>query len=114
MKTKNFALTIIVSNRKTNRQIVVADIIRIEARGNDIALHLKVGQPCLDSRTLKGFLKLLNPDLFFLVHRSHIVNRNFIDEWNNGQGGELKLLDGSRIPIAVRGKSKFVKWVKQK
>ncbi|MEL7120031.1 MAG: LytTR family DNA-binding domain-containing protein [Bacteroidota bacterium] len=46
----------------------------------------------LDSRSLKEFENLLNPSVFIRVHRSNIINQNYIKELQSRKNGDYDVL----------------------
>ncbi len=44
---------------------------------------------------------------FIRIHRTHLVNGNFIHYY---QSGKIKLLNGELIDVAKRKKTYFLKW----
>ncbi len=45
---------------------------------------------------------------FFRVHKSHLVNLNFMKKYVKGEGGYLIMQDGSEIEVARRRKTAFL------
>ncbi|MEO8235118.1 MAG: response regulator [Flavobacterium sp.] len=53
------------------------------------------------SRNLKNFEDILcNNPRFVRVHKSHIVNTNFVVAYNKSDGGSIELKDGMHLPIS--------------
>src|SRR5690606_39535082 len=72
---------------------------------------------CLDksvytaTKNIGEFERLLNPNLFYRVHNSFIVNIQYVDKIDKEGGGVCKLKDGREIPIAKRRKIHFYEFI---
>jgi two-component system LytT family response regulator len=86
----------------------VDNIIRCEADLNYTRFILAEGKTFLSSKTLKEYEDLLSVHKNFLrVHRSHLVNLDFVLKFKNE--GYLVLKDQSSIPVSRRKKEDVVK-----
>lgn len=86
--------------------VKLADIIRFEAEGNYTKVYLCTKESVLISRILKEFEDVL-PEFFIRIHKSHIINMNFIKKYSRHQG-MVVMEDGSSIDVAVRKKDTFL------
>jgi hypothetical protein len=87
-----------------------ADIIRIEAMGSYTTVHFVNRKELVASRSLAEFEQVLDDhDHFFKVHKSHLVNLNYITKYRRGEGGSLIMTDGSEVDVARRVKPDFLK-----
>jgi two-component system, LytTR family, response regulator len=77
------------------------DIIRLEAEGNYTRLVLRDGRSFILSRTLSDYNESF-PTQFVRVHRSHIINLNFVGCIKKYSGHEIILTNGTTIPISRR------------
>ena len=104
----------------TNRRIELIDtstIIRIEAISNYSKLFFANNKTLVVAKLLRWFEECLGSDSslpggeergnFLRIHRTHLVNRNFIQYY---QSGKIKLLNGELIDVAKRKKTYFLKW----
>jgi len=89
---------IFVRQRGTIVPIAVEAIVRLEARGDYVAVHLP-GARHLVHVTLQDLLTRLNPHQFVRIHRSHAVNWGHVTALAPEPGGRLvvELRDGVRI-----------------
>ena len=83
-------------------------IVRCEADNNYTTLYMKDKSKHLVSRTLKEFEELLKPYGFFRVHASHLINLDCVAEYIKGEGGQVKLIDGSVVEVSRRKKEEFI------
>lgn len=88
--------------------IVVQNIIRCVAEGNYTSIFFKDGKRIMTTRKIKDFEELLADHQFFRVHRSHLVNLNYIEKYFKGDGGYVVMVDGSSIDVARRKKEDFL------
>jgi two-component system LytT family response regulator len=77
--------------------VKMEDIVRLRGNGNFTDLHLANGQKKMACRFLKHFDEIL-PLPFLRVHKSHIVNLNFVKSYN--KGGYLTLQDENEIEVS--------------
>jgi two-component system, LytTR family, response regulator len=99
--------------KETDRRIVLKDmnavyvvpvtsIVRCEASDNYTTFYLADQEPIIVSRPLKEYDDLLTPLNFLRVHQSHLVNLNYLKQFNKREGGSLTLKDGSEVPVSSR------------
>jgi len=96
----------------TNKGVLVfqqSDIIRLEASGNYTIFSTHKRQQTLASYTLGEFEPRLNPSKFIRVHKSHLVNLDYVVKYTKGDGGTLTLQDGSEIPVSRSRKDEVLK-----
>lgn len=85
-------------------------IIRCRAEGP--YTHFYVGDRKFTSSLNLGQVELkLRKDLFFRIHKSHIVNRNHIVEYQRGEGGLARMSDRFEVPVARSQKEAFLSWL---
>lgn len=92
--------------------IKLSDIVRLESSSNYTTFHLKSEKSLLASKTLKEFDSMLTGYNFNRVHKSHLVNMNYLKRYVQTDGGYLILEDGSRIPVANRKKEQLLQTLK--
>lgn len=88
---------------KTQESVHVVDldqIIRCEADRNYTSFFLKEGKKILVSRTLKDYETLLTGHNFLRVQQSHLINLNYVDRYDKGNGGAVVMKDGSEVPLS--------------
>lgn len=92
--------------------IRLSDIIRLESSSNYTTFFLHNEKNLLASKTLKEFDNMLEGYSFLRIHKSHLVNINFLKKYVQTDGGYLVLEDGSRIPVANRKKEQLMTLLK--
>lgn len=86
--------------------VKMEDIIRLKGNGNFTDLFLQNGAKKMVCRFLKHFTEIL-PFPFMRVHKSHIINMNFVKSYN--KGGYVTMQDDSEIEISSTYKDDFLK-----
>lgn len=86
--------------------VKMEEIVRLKGNGNFTDLYLKDGSKKMVSRFLKHFSEIL-PLPFLRVHKSHIVNTDFIKAYN--KGGYITMEDGSEVEISPTYKEDFLR-----
>ncbi len=88
--------------------VSVQDIMYCKADGNYTHVFMQNGKKFLLSKTIKNFSESLHSDLFLRVHKSFIVNTNFIEEYTRGDGGELLMTNKQKIPVSRTHKEELL------
>ncbi len=86
--------------------VKMEEIIRLRGNGNFTDIYLQNGQKKMVCRFLKHFTEIL-PLPFLRVHKSHMINLNFVKSYN--KGGFLTLNDLSEIEVSPTYKDDFLK-----
>ncbi|MCB0488198.1 MAG: LytTR family DNA-binding domain-containing protein [Cyclobacteriaceae bacterium] len=93
--------------------VAVKDILRCESDNTYTTFHLTNGKNIIVSRTLKECEQLLSDHRFCRVHNSHLVNLGYVTEYIRGEGGQVKLTDGTFIDVSRRKKEEFLLQLKR-
>lgn len=97
---------------KTQESVYVVElheIIRCEADRNYTSFFLSSGKKILVSKTLKEYETLLSTHNFLRVQQSHLVNLDFVDRYDKGNGGSVVMKDGSEVPLSPAKREVFFK-----
>lgn len=92
--------------------VEVREVIRCESDNTYTTFYLKDKRKILVSRTLKEVETMLESYGFFRVHNSHLINLDEVIEYLKGEGGQVKLSDGSTVDVSRRRKEEFLERVK--
>lgn len=84
------------------------EIIRLASDGNYTTFHLKNKSSIIVSKPIRDYESLLEPLGFFRVHQSHIINLDYVERYNKGEGGSVVMEDGTEIEVARRRKEAFL------
>lgn len=118
---KNLSDTLV--NNKKNNQVVISHtkglkvveddtIMYLDASGNCTTIYFSDGTRYLDTRTLKIYESVLDPDKFFRIHKSHIINLKYLKEFISEDGFFVLLKNDVKMPVARNRASDFVKYMK--
>ena len=88
--------------------VVLKDVVRCQAKDNLTDLFLADGSRRTVSRTLKFYETVLEEYDFVRVHKSHLVNVNYVKEYKKGKGGDIYLSDGSIVQLAPARRELFL------
>lgn len=91
---------IVIRDREEITLLEQQDIAWLEAAGDYVCVHAN-GETHIKRSTLKELLNELDPEIFKRVHRSTIVNLNFIDKVIPHTKGEFFLILGEFNKIKV-------------
>lgn len=88
--------------------VKMEEIVRLRGNGNFTDIHLSDGSKKMVCRFLKHFDELLDFP-FMRVHKSHIINLNFVKSYHKSLGGYVTLFDETEIEISVNYKEEFLR-----
>jgi two-component system, LytTR family, response regulator len=89
--------------------IRVEDIIYLEASSNYTHIFSTEKKKYIVSRTLKDFEDMLPTETFLRIHNSYIINKNYVEKYIRGEGGQVVLSNNVTLDVAKRKKSEFLK-----
>jgi len=96
---------IVLSTHKGMHIVNVNEIIRCEADDYYTKFYIKNQQrTIMVSKTLKYYNNILEENEFIRVHKSHLVNINFIKTYVKSDGGYILLTNEDKIPVSRRKK----------
>ena len=98
---------IILKTQDSVFMVQLEDLIRCESYKNYTTFYLNSGKKITVSKTIKHYENLLEKNIFFKCHRSHIFNWNYFECFEKNNGGLIKLSNGEDIPLARSCKDAF-------
>jgi two-component system, LytTR family, response regulator len=93
--------------------VEVRDIIRCESDNTYTTFFTTDKRKILVSKTLKDVEQMLEEYRFFRVHNSHLINLDYVSEYFKGEGGQVKMVDGSVVDVSRRRKEEFLNLLKR-
>lgn len=90
----------------------IDDFVRLQADGCYTIIYFNNDKKKIISRTLKEFEVSLPKEKFFRIHKSHLININYIKDFSNIDGYFVTMNDGSKLEISRRRVSDFTHQVK--
>jgi len=88
--------------------IKVNEIIRCQANDNFTEFYLTNGSKKLISRTLKFYEDILKDFDFVRIHKSHLINLQYVTKYMKGKGGQVEMTDGSVVDVSANQKAAFL------
>ncbi len=88
--------------------VQVKDIIRCQGNDNFTDFYLSDGSKKMICRTLKFYEDILSEFGFMRVHRSHLVNLEYVSAYKKGKGGTLTMSDGSSVDVSPSKKQDLI------
>lgn len=112
VKGSNTEKKIVLPSSEGMYILKLSEIIRCESSSNYTQFFLTDNRRLMASKTLKEFDNLLCDYNFERVHKSHLINMDYVKRYIASDGGYLILEDGSRIPVANRKKEMLMNFLK--
>ena len=85
------------------------EIIYLEADENYTTLHVVGGKKYVSSKGIKAFEEKLDPQMFFRLHKSFIINiAHHLKEFNRTEGNMAILSNGAQVPVSRRKLQEFL------
>ena len=91
------------------QMVKAGHIIYCQSDSNYTKIFIINEPSVLVSKTLKLIEELLPQDMFFRIHKSYLVNLNFVKSYINKDGHYVVLDDGTRLDVAFRRTEEFVR-----
>lgn len=66
------------------------------------------GKEILLAKTLKYVEELLHSDLFIRIHKSFLVNLNYVEKFDRGNEMKVTLVNNKQLPVSIRKKEQFI------
>lgn len=92
--------------------IRIKEIIRCESESNYTRFYLKSGKTHLSTKTLKEYDEMLTGMNFCRIHKSHLININFVSRYIKGEGGTVIMEDCTELEVARRRKDDLLQMLK--
>ncbi len=103
----------IVLNTSENIFVVnITDIVRCFSEGNYTTFYLNNQPKIMIAKTLKEYEALLSSYNFVRIHRSHLVNINYIEKYSK-ENGKVYMKDNSSCPVSHRKKDDLIDFLKK-
>lgn len=112
LATNKYSSRITISHSKGIKLVPVTTIAYVEADGNCSQLHFTDGSRYLDTRTLGTYEDILDPQHFFRIHKSYIINLEHLTEYLSEDGYFAVLKGGVKLPVARNRVPEFTQRLK--
>jgi two-component system LytT family response regulator len=87
----------------------INSIVYCEADQNYTKIITIRDETILVSKPISYLEEILPTDVFFRIHKSHLVNLNFIKEYKRSEGFQVVLENGTTLDVATRRNQDFLK-----
>ena len=87
--------------------VTINTILYCEAADNFTRFHVENGSPLLICRTLKYFEDILRPHRFLRIHRSYVINPDYVIRYAKGKGGSVTMKNNQELEISPNKKKEF-------
>jgi two-component system, LytTR family, response regulator len=109
INTVNKQLQKMVLPRLDGFEVVqVSDIVRCQADDNFTQFFFNNGKKELVCRTLKFYEDTLTDYGFIRIHKSHLVNSQYIKRYIKGKNGTIVMSDGSELELSQQRREQFL------
>ncbi|MGC4103683.1 LytR/AlgR family response regulator transcription factor [Ferruginibacter sp.] len=108
---KNQDEKIVIATNEGMEFITINTILHIESSSNYSKIYLQNGKSMVVTKLLKDFEDMLLPYRFYRIHNSHLINLKYIEKYIKGDGGQVRLTNGTVIDVARRKKDEFLKLI---
>jgi two-component system LytT family response regulator len=92
----------------------VGNILYAEAQGNYTKIHTFDHRNILVSKTLRIIEEMLPVESFFRIHKSYLVNLNYLTKYDKSVGLFVELINGMKLPVSVRNNTELINVITSK
>lgn len=85
----------------------VQEVMYLMAESNYTTLVFKDGKKMVATRSLGEFEKILNDPVFYRIHKSTIINLNFLSGYSSYEGNYAEMADGELLSVSRRKMNDF-------
>ena len=105
-------LRLVIPNRSSFDIIELMNIIYLKGEGNYTKFVLSNQKTILASKTMKEYEEFLPEKNFVRIHKSTIVNMNFVKKYTRGDGGQVYLTTNEIFNVSRSRKADFLENIK--
>lgn len=88
--------------------ISINQIVHCTAEDNFTNFTLNQGKKMMICKNLKHYENLLADFDFIRIHKSHLVNKHFVQRYRKGKGGMVTMSNGDEISVSSSRKKEFL------
>ena len=100
---------ILLHSAKDAQLVQLSNIVRIEGDNNYSTFYLNNGTKILVSKTLKEYEEKLEQEHFFRIHKSHIINLNYLTKLLKEDALLVQMQDGTLLEVSIRRRAELLK-----
>ena len=87
----------------------IDDIMYLQGESSYTTIFLKNNRKEIASKNIGELEDLLPQKLFCRIHKSYLININYIKKYVKGRGGNVIMEDGTSIEVSARKKDEFLR-----
>lgn len=103
---------LIINYQKGMRMVRLKDIVYLKADNTYTTLFLVNNEKVITTKPIHKFEKQLDPEYFFRIHKSYIINLAHFSEYTSRENNFVIMNDGSKLLISRYRLSQFLKVIK--
>ena len=84
------------------------EILYLEASDSYTEIHLTSGKRLVSSKNIRVFENHLNPEKFYRIHKSYIINLEHLKAFDRNEGNMAVLANDTMLPVSRRRVADFV------
>jgi len=89
--------------------VTINSILYCEAADNFTRFYLEgVANPLLICKTLKYFEEILKEHRFLRIHRSHLINPDYVIRYTKGKGGSVTMKNNKELEMSAEKRQQFL------
>ena len=88
--------------------VTINTILYCEAVDNFTRFYLEGANPLLICKTLKYFEEVLKEHRFIRIHRSHLINPDYVIRYTRGKGGSVTMKDNKELEMSAEKRQQFL------
>lgn len=88
--------------------VPIRSVLYCEAEDNFTRFHFDDRKDLLICRTLKHYEDVLRPHSFLRIHRSYLINPEYVVRYSKGKGGFVTMKNNKELEVSPNKKSDFM------
>lgn len=93
--------------------VPINEILFCESDGSYVSIHLKDQAKIMVSSSLKDYEEMLGESGFYRVHKTFLINLEYIRRFEKSEGGSVVLENEIKIPVASRKREQLLEMFKK-
>lgn len=102
---------IIITDNNQCIFLKIDSIYYIQAAGAYSNIHLQNGQKLVVSKNLKTLCEKLPENIFCRIHKSYLININYIQKYIKSEKRALIMANGDALPVSAKRKSYLMQYI---
>ncbi len=102
LSSKDAPNEIMIPQKDLMKKVKVSDILYISGDANYVTIHTKLGKSYVAAKTLKVYEEILDEKLFVRIHKSFLVNKQYVKGTTKKEQHYVILKNDAELPIARR------------